>query len=118
MDKFTRKLPNKPSFSQKGLSGYHFQTKNRDVEVYFLDVKQGHESYFISKKCTHIYYVIEGKGFFDIDGSKYEVKPGMLIEVPPNVEYTYSGKMKLLLIMNPPWFKGNEKFTKKNPSVK
>ena len=87
------------------------------MEVYFVDVKQGHDTYFISKKCTHTYYVIEGEGFFDIDGSRHEAKGGMLFEVPPNVEYTYSGKMKLLLIMNPPWFRGNEEITKKNPSV-
>ena len=118
MNKFISELPSKPSFSQNGLSGYHFLTKNSNVEIYFVDVKQGHDTYILSKKCTHIYYVIEGEGVFDIDGSKYEVKTGMLVEVPPNVEYTYSGEMKLLLIMNPAWFKGNEEITKKNPSVK
>jgi len=118
MGEFVSKIPSKPNFSQKGLAGYHFKIKNRDVEVYFVDVTQGHEAYFISKKCTHIYYVIEGEGSFDINGAKHEVKPGMLVEVPPNVEYTYSGKMKLLLVMNPPWFKGNEEITRKNPSVK
>jgi len=118
MNKFISELPSKPSFSQKGLLGYHLKIKNPNVEIYFVDVKRGHDTYFISKKCTHIYYVIEGEGFFDIDGLKHEVKPGMLVEVPPNVEYTYSGRMKLLLLMNPPWFKGNEEITKKNPSVK
>jgi len=118
MNEFRFKIPNKPSFSQKGLLGYKFPIKSHDVEVYFVDVVQGHETYFISKKCTHIYYVIEGEGFFDINDKKHDAKQGMLIEVPPNVEYTYSGKMKLLLIMSPPWFKGNEEITKKNPSVK
>jgi hypothetical protein len=41
----------------------------------------------------------------------------MLVEVPPNIEYSYSGSMKLLLIGNPRWFKGNEEVTKKNPDV-
>lgn len=41
----------------------------------------------------------------------------MLVEVPPNVEYSYSGTMKLLLIGNPRWFKGNEEITKRNPDV-
>lgn len=118
MDKFSRKLSGKPSYSQKGLSGYKFSLENPNVEIYFVDVKQGHDTYLISKKCSHIYYVLEGKGFFDIENKKHQVKSGMLIEVSPNIEYTYSGKMKLLLIMNPPWFKGNDKITKKNPSVK
>lgn len=118
MGEFELKLPDKPSFSQKGLSGYKFPLKNHDIEVYFVDVVQGHESYFISKKCTHIYYVIEGEGFFDINGKKQDAKEGLLIEVPPNVEYTYSGRMRLILIMSPPWIKGNEEITRRNPSVK
>lgn len=118
MDGFIRKIKDKPSFSQKGLDGYKFPLENKEVEIYFIDVKQGHDTYIISKKCKHIYYVIEGEGEFDIGGSKDEAKPGMLIEVPPNIEYTYSGKMKLLLVMNPPWFKGNDEITKKNLSVK
>ena len=71
----------------------------------------------ISKKITRIYYILEGEGYFTIDNHKYDVRPSMLIEVPPNVEYSYSGKMKLLLIGNPRWFKGNEVVTKKNPDV-
>lgn len=117
MDEFIRKLKDKPSFSQKGLDGYRFPLGNKEVEVYLVDIKQGHNTYFISKKITHIYYILGGEGFFDIGGKKIQVKSGMLIEAPPNIEYTYSGKMKVLLIMNPPWFKGNEEITKKNPSV-
>ena len=118
MTNYIRKKPNKPTFSQKGLDGYKFPLSNEEVEVGFVDVKKGHDNYIISKKITHIYYILEGKGFFDIEGVRHDVKPGMLIEIPPNVEYAYSGKMKLLLIMNPPWFEGNEIITKKNPSVK
>jgi mannose-6-phosphate isomerase-like protein (cupin superfamily) len=61
---------------------------------------------------------LDGRGFFVIKNKKYAVKTGMLIEVPSKTEYTYSGRMKLLLIMNPPWFKGNDKLTKRNSSVK
>ena len=86
--------------------------QNCNVEVYIVDVTKGHET-IISKVCTHIYYVIEGKGIFEINGKKYNVKSGSLIEAPPHVVYAYSGKMKLLLIMNPPWFKGNEEIVKK-----
>ncbi|MFH1978117.1 MAG: hypothetical protein ABIJ92_02225 [Candidatus Aenigmatarchaeota archaeon] len=111
---FIRKKSEKPTFSQKGLDGYQFLLENKNVEVYFVDVKMGHDNYIISKKITHIYFVIEGEGFFDISGTKFDVKLGDFIEVPPNKEYCYSGKMKLLLIMNPPWFEGNEEITKKN----
>ena len=117
MANYVKEKPEAPSFSQKGLNGYKFKLDNKNLEVYYVAVTKGHDNYIISKKVTHMYYVMEGKGFFDIDGTKHEVKPGMLIEVPPNVEYAYSGKMVLLLIISPPWFKGNDTIVRKNPSV-
>jgi len=109
-----KKFPSKPTYRQKGVSGYQFSLKNKNIEIYFVNVSKGHDSYLISKKITHIYYILEGQGFFDIAGKIYKVKTGNIIEAEPNIEYTYSGKMKMLLIMNPPYFKGNDKKTKKN----
>jgi len=111
------KRPRSPSFVQKGLKGYHFPTLNKKVEVYFVNVTKGHEAFFISKKITHIYYVLDGKGHFTIKDHLHHVHPGMLVEVPPNIEYSYTGNMRLVLIMTPPWFPGNEKVTRKNPDV-
>jgi hypothetical protein len=107
-----------PSFTLKGLKGYQFEPLlNRELDIYFIDVEKGHDTFIISKKISRIYYIIEGKGFFIIDNEKYAVEKSMLVEVPPNVEYTYTGTMKLILISNPRWFQGNEEFTKKNPDV-
>lgn len=111
------KLSKKPEFVQKGLKGYRFEVKNKAIEVYLVNVTTGHDSYIISKKCTHFYYVLEGRGFFDIEKKKIKVKKGNFIEIEPKKEYTYSGKMKLLLMMNPPWFLGNETIIRKNPKV-
>ncbi|OVE74693.1 hypothetical protein BVX95_01305 [archaeon D22] len=110
-------LPKEPTFEQKGLKGYAFSLKNKDLEVYYLDVSKGHDNYIVSKKCFHMYYVLEGTGVFDLNGKTIDVRRGSFLEVVPNIEYTYSGNMKLLMIMNPPWFEGNEKVTKPNPSV-
>jgi len=111
-------LPIKPTFEQKGLKGFAYPLKNKELEIYFVDVTQGHDNYIISKKCFHIYFVIEGNGDFDINNQSIKVAKNSLVEVQPNVEYTYSGNMKLLLIMNPPWFEGNEEITKNNPNVR
>jgi mannose-6-phosphate isomerase-like protein (cupin superfamily) len=110
-------LKRKLAYTQKGLKGYKFPLKNKKLEVYFVDVKKGHDDFIISKKITHIYYILEGKGYFTIGNKKYNVKPGVVIEVPPDIEYCYSGKMRILMVMVPPWFKGNEKIIKKNPDV-
>lgn len=110
-------MPDTPKFTQKGLTGYQYDLENINLQVYIIDVHKGHDTYIVSKECTHIYYVIEGEGIFDIDGQTFCINKGMLIEVPQKVEYTYTGKMKLLLTLNPPWFEGNEEIIRNNPNV-
>jgi len=107
-----------PSFALKGMAGYEFQPlKDQDVAVHLLDVHKGHDTFMISKSLTRIYYIIEGSGVFTIDNQAYDVAQGLLVEVPPGVEYSYSGSMKILLVSHPRWFEGNERTTRKNPHV-
>jgi AraC-like ligand binding domain len=107
-----------PSFALEGLAGYEFQPlKDQDIAVHRLDVHKGHDTFIISKALTRIYYIIEGTGVFTIDNQKYDVAPGLLVEVPPGVEYSYSGSMKIFLVSHPRWFEGNERTTRKNPDV-
>src|SRR5215470_230120 len=107
-----------PSFALKGLAGYEFHPlKDQNIAVHFLDVHKGHDTFMVSKALTRIYYIIEGTGVFTIDNQKYDVAPGLLVEVPPGVEYSYSGSMKILLVSHPRWFEGNERTTRKNPEV-
>jgi mannose-6-phosphate isomerase-like protein (cupin superfamily) len=107
-----------PSFALKGLAGYEFQLlKDQNIAVHLLDVHKGHDTFIISKALTRLYYIIEGKGAFTIDNQQYDVAPGLLVEVPPGVEYSYSGSMKIFLVSYPRWFEGNERTTRKNPEV-
>jgi mannose-6-phosphate isomerase-like protein (cupin superfamily) len=102
----------------KGLAGYEFQPlKDQDIAVHLVDVHKGHDTFQISKVLTRIYYIIEGTGVFTIDDRQYDVAPGLLVEVPPGVEYSYSGSMKIFLVSHPRWFEGNERTTRKNPEV-
>jgi mannose-6-phosphate isomerase-like protein (cupin superfamily) len=107
-----------PSFVMEGLVGYEFQPlKDQDFAVHLVDVHKGHDTFQISKALTRIYYIIEGTGVFTIDNQRYDVVPGLLVEVPPSVEYSYSGSMKILLVSHPRWFEGNERTTRMNPDV-
>ena len=100
------------------MAGYEFQPlKVQDIAVHLLDVHKGHDTFIISKTLTRIYYIIEGTGVFTIDNQTYEVAPGLLVEVPPGVEYSYSGSMKVLLVSYPRWFEGNERTIRKNLDV-
>lgn len=108
-----------PSFTLEGLAGYEFQPlKDQDFAVHLVDVRRGHDTFIISKALTRIYYIIEGTGVFTIDRQRYDVAAGLLVEVPPGVEYSYSGSMKIFLVSHPRWFEGNERTTRMNPDVR
>lgn len=111
-------LPDSISFTGKGLLGYAFGPLNqRDLEIYQIEVETGHDVFMISKKIIRTYYVLSGNGYFTIANRRYDVSPGTVVEVPPKVEYCYSGKMKLLAFSKPRWFAGNDIFTRWNPDV-
>jgi SAM-dependent methyltransferase len=111
-------LPSLTAFDGRGLFGYSFgPLKQNDLDVYYIEVEKGHDTFMISKKITRTYYVLRGSGYFTIVDRKYDVSPGTLVEVPPNVEYSYSGRMKLIAFAKPRWFMGNDIHTKWNPDV-
>lgn len=115
---YTHSLPNSFSFAGKGLHGYTFGPLNqKDLEIYYIESQKGHDFFMISKKITRTYYILSGTGSFIIANAKYDVQSGMLVEVPPGVEYCYSGKMTMLGISKPRWFVGNDKATRWNPDV-
>jgi hypothetical protein len=107
-----------PSFALDGLSGYEFTPlRHQDIAAHFIDVIKGHDTFIISKALTRMYYIIDGAGVFTINNQKYDVTSGLLVEIPPGVEYSYSGSMKIFLVSYPRWFAGNEQTTRKNPDV-
>jgi chemotaxis methyl-accepting protein methylase len=114
---YTFSLPTSVAFTGKGLYGYSFGPLKQNLDIYYIQSEKGHDTFMVSKKITRTYYVLSGSGDFTIDDKRYPVSPGMLVEVPPKVEYAYSGKMTLLGISIPGWFVGNDKFTKRNPDV-
>ena len=112
------RLPPSVSFSGRGLFGYTFgPLRQKDVEFYYIEVEKGHDTFMVSRKITRTYYVLSGSGYFTVDNRRYDVSPGMLVEVPPKVEYSYSGKMTLLALSMPRWFGGNDTHTRWNPDV-
>ncbi len=113
--RYTHSLPATPSFEGKGLIGYTFgPLQQKDLDVYYVKVHGGHDTFMVSRKITRIYYVLNGDGYFTIDDHKYDVSSGMLVEVPPKVEYCYSGQMTLVVFARPGWFAGNDTHTKWN----
>lgn len=115
---YTYLLPKSTSFTGTGLEGYAFgPLRQRDIDVYYIESEKGHDTFIVSKNITRTYYVLAGDGYFTIEKTRYEVHSGMLIEVPPKVEYTYSGRMKLLAFSRPRGAGNTDTHTRWNPDV-
>jgi chemotaxis methyl-accepting protein methylase len=112
------KLPTSVSFRGKGLFGYSFgQMQQKNLEVLYVESETGHDTFMVLRGITRTYYVLSGNGSFTIDGHEYGVSPGVLIEVPPGVEYCYSGRMTMLAFCRTGWFHRRDKFTRWNRNV-
>lgn len=99
--KYKKKLPKEPSFKQQGLNGYNYNLESEGISITIEDCFKGHDKYHTNVYSSKIYYVLEGIGEFKIANKRYQVKKDDCIEIPPNTEFVFAGKMKLLLIMQP-----------------
>lgn len=98
---YIKNLSKEPSFKQQGLHGYNYELECKGISLTVEDCFKGHDRYHTNSYSSKIYYVLDGKGKFKLNGKIYDVKKDDLIEIPPNTKFVFAGKMKLLLIMNP-----------------
>ena len=69
-------LPTSASFTGKGLLGYSFgPLSQQDLEIYYIEVEKGHDTFMVSRKIKRTYYVLAGSGYFTIENRKYDVRP-------------------------------------------
>jgi len=89
-----------------------------DLEVLYIQSETGHDTFMICRSVTRTYYVLAGSGTFTIEGREHSVCPGVLVEVPSGVEYSYSGRMTMLAFCKRRgWFHRKDKFTRWNRDV-
>lgn len=101
--KFTKKGARK--FEWGGLKGWSYWEKgefeNASVSYFEATGAHGRVKTTLSDR---VYYVVEGKGEYEIDGEKFEVSKGDVIIVPKNTPYNYwakGGVLKLFLVHVP-----------------
>lgn len=96
--------PSEHSFIKVGIKGKKFITDlTKNAGFALITTEIGHETTIIEKECDFIYYVLEGSGYFEINGNKEKFTKGNLVVVPMGSKFTYKGKAKLLLTTAPPF---------------
>lgn len=107
---FVIKEPSNYDFEKVGIKGKIFLTGGLTQKSRFVlvDTEDGHKTTIRQRECDFVYYILEGSGYFEIEGKIEECRAGDLAVIPAGNKFTYKGKMKLLLISTPPWFAEQE----------
>ncbi len=99
------KKENAVSFEKKGVSMTVYNNKNQcpQASVVLQETKKGHAEEFYHSKSYFIFYIIEGKGEWNIDDVQYGVKSSDVIIIPPNHKFYYKGALKQICVTSPSW---------------
>lgn len=110
-------LPTSTTFKADRVAGDEYGPIKQKFDIYRISSTVEDHGCVMSRRVSTNYYVISGQGCFAIAGGRYDVTSGMLVEVPPKVEYSYSGSMELLCFHRRDWLKRNNTFKRCNPDV-
>lgn len=104
------KKPSRYSFIKVGIKGKKFDVASvtDKTGVCQIETEKGHETTIIEHKCDFIYYIIEGRGTFEINDQKEDVTVEDLVVIPAELKFTYKGKLKMLLITTPAFYPEQE----------
>lgn len=106
------KLKDAKKFGWEGLNGWAYNSKEdfADASAAYFEVTGKHGK-TKSTKSDRIYYIIDGKGEFIINGEVIPVEKNDVIIAPKNIIYDYrakEGTLKLFLVHAPAFDPDNE----------
>ncbi len=73
--------------------------------VHILDGKKHYH-----KRAMEVYYVLEGKGKLELDDDVVDVKPGVIVLIPPGVRHRGYGNFKTVVTGTPAFTAEDEFF--------
>jgi len=108
------KEPKDFDFEKVGIKGKIFPIKNLTRKTHFviIEAEKGHNTKIIEHESDFVYYILAGKGYFEIDGEKEECEAGNLVVIPAGHKFIYKGNLRMLLSSTPPWREEQEETIK------
>lgn len=97
--------PKEYSFQRAGIQGKIFPTQSltEKTEYFLVETDNGHETTIIKHVCDFIYYILNGEGYFVVDGSRENCSEGDLVVIPAEKPFTYKGRLKMIATSTLPW---------------
>ncbi|MBM4079207.1 MAG: cupin domain-containing protein [Planctomycetes bacterium] len=71
----------------------------KDTDIANVHVTQIFEAKkHFHKRCTEIYYVLEGQGRMEVGDDVFDVSPGTVVMIPAGMPHAGRGNFKILLV--------------------
>jgi len=82
---------------------------NPTATMHVTEIKEDSRTHY-HKKLTELYFILEGDGQMELDGDIIPVRPSTAILIKPQCRHRAVGKMKVLIVVIPPFDKNDEFF--------
>jgi mannose-6-phosphate isomerase-like protein (cupin superfamily) len=96
-------------FSKHGIDLTVYGRHDPSATVVHVKVERGHFQEFLNVRSTYIYYVVQGRGTFYLDGRPVAVGATDLMAIPPNTRIHYFGSMEMVLTVAPAFDEQDER---------
>lgn len=96
------RLANTKQVNRDGFTAFLYNLKSDypALGAVYVQCTGSHERVFV-KKSHRLYFIIEGRGVFDVGDEHYEVGPSDVIVIEPGISYSYAGSMTLFEVNYP-----------------
>ena len=68
--------------------------------LHVVEIKEDSRVHY-HKQMTEIYYVLEGKGQIELDGQRFDIRPGSTVMIKPGCRHRAIGKLKIINVPIP-----------------
>jgi mannose-6-phosphate isomerase-like protein (cupin superfamily) len=82
---------------------YNGKDQCPEAAVVYQETDKGHLEEFYHSSSVFIFYIIEGKGNWYIDGKEEPVETGDVVIIPRDSRFYYRGHFKQVCITAPAW---------------
>ena len=82
---------------------------NQVATIHLVEIRQDARTHY-HKRLTEIYYILEGSGQMELDGTLVPVEPMTAILVKPLCRHRAVGQLKILNVVIPPFDPHDEWF--------
>jgi mannose-6-phosphate isomerase-like protein (cupin superfamily) len=79
------------------------------ASLHVVDIEQDSRTHY-HKRMTEIYLVLEGEGFFELDGERVPVKPLSAVYIQPGCRHRAVGRLRIVNLPVPAFDEHDEWF--------